>query len=1562
MYYRHNIEAGNTGKGGRRKLVALLGAASLLCGLSLNAVRPALASIDNTVIATGDFQGTPVTANSLRQVDVANQIATLALDKSAVVQDGGDGNADAGDTIIYTFDITNSGNVTLQNVGLSDPLVPVGNAILQNDAAPANDSADTAAANWFSLAPGDTIRHTASYTITVADVLAGHVVNTATTTGTTIPGTVVSSNDTVDTFLNARAEIALDKIASLNLGGNGQADPGDLITYTFTVTNTGNVALSNVHVDDPTLNMASAADTGNLVALLEAASVGVDLLTTASIFGISGDLHQPYWAYSKPSRNASPQLQTALFATRKIVRLSEADLPLLAGERVGIYFELTNAGEGPLTKLHIDQTGADAFGDSIEILPANASDVSSFIFTHELTPDEVAKGTLHLPAYVTANARHTQLALALNDSLNLVDAQNLNELATASISPANVPNLLPGAQAIFNATYAITQVDIDAGHVANTATALGTDPSNNTVSTPDSVDTPIPQAPAIALVKSGTVNLGADNVASVGDVITYAFTVTNTGNTTLQNVAVTDPLAGLVLSGGPLNNFAPAVVNSTTFTATYAITQADIDIGKVDNQATATGTPPVGAPVTDLSDDADAVGNDPTSVPLFADGKIALVKRVQEIVDVNNNGMTDLGDQVVYSFSVRNDGNVTLSDVYVKDRNNAVVSTPVPPTGISLAPGATDDTSFTATYNLIQADVDRGFFDNTADTFGTTPDGTIVEDESDPAVYTQNAPTRVEIAEVPVIAIVKRVNSITDVNGNGLTDLNDIIIYHFTVTNLGNVTLQNVTVTDPNAVVVGGPLASLAPTLADSTTFSASHLVSAADMQAGSVVNQATARGISLTGGAASDLSDSSDVTENDPTVTPIIIRPAIALIKRVRTIQNTNGNGLVDAGDTIIYEFIITNTGNVTLSNIQITDPLVTVTGITLASLDAGDTDSTTFSATYVIQPADVVAGRVVNQATVRGLGPTNQVVTDQSDNDSITGNDPTVTYLANAPAIALVKTFITISDLNGNNIHDVGDRINYNLTVTNTGNVVLTNINVADPNAIVVGGPLGSLAINGVDAATFSASHVLTQADVDAGGVLNQATVSASSPAGNVSDLSDASTVDGNAPTYTSLVQAPAIALVKSVQSITDANGNGRTDEGDTINYIFTVYNTGNVTLSAITITDANATLDGGPLATLAVGATNSTTFTGRHLVTFADEDAGQVINQATVEGQAPGGVVVSDLSDNSSPNGNSTTVVSVSAALPVLSKAAARSEVRRGERVAYTITASELRAGPYDLVDLMPAGFSFVPGTATVNGVAFVPGVAGSTLSFANLTPTAGKITLKLSLLASTTLSTGRFTNRAKLFLNATGDLLGTAQAIVAIKEEHVFDCGEIIGRVFDDLNGNGYYDEGEPGMPAARVATVNGLLVTTDEHGRFHVACAEVPNALIGSNFLMKLDTRSLPTGYQLTSENPRDVRLTRGKITKLNFGVSKRHDLRLDLTRDAFTGGIDLKPKWSSGIGRLVDLLKQGQGSLTIVYRCGEYAPIVDERLIRVTDLVKARWTKEGGNKPLKIKTSVECGK
>ncbi|WP_201285405.1 hypothetical protein [Chelativorans xinjiangense] len=102
---------------------------------------------------------------------------------------------------------------------------------------------------------------------------------------------------------------------------------------------------------------------------------------------------------------------------------------------------------------------------------------------------------------------------------------------------------------------------------------------------------------------------------------------------------------------------------------------------------------------------------------------------------------------------------------------------------------------------------------------------------------------------------------------------------------------------------------------------------------------------------------------------------------------------------------------------------------------------------------------------------------------------------------------------------------------------------------------------------------------------------------------------------------------------------------------------------------------------------------------------------------------------------------------------------------------------------------------------------------------------------------------------------------------------FGCSDVIGTVFDDQNGNGYQDAGEPGLPGVRLATVSGWLITTDAHGRFHVACANEEAGRIGSAFIMKLDARTLPTGYRLTTENPRVVRLTAAKTTKLNFGAS-----------------------------------------------------------------------------------------
>lgn len=101
---------------------------------------------------------------------------------------------------------------------------------------------------------------------------------------------------------------------------------------------------------------------------------------------------------------------------------------------------------------------------------------------------------------------------------------------------------------------------------------------------------------------------------------------------------------------------------------------------------------------------------------------------------------------------------------------------------------------------------------------------------------------------------------------------------------------------------------------------------------------------------------------------------------------------------------------------------------------------------------------------------------------------------------------------------------------------------------------------------------------------------------------------------------------------------------------------------------------------------------------------------------------------------------------------------------------------------------------------------------------------------------------------------------------------FGCSDVIGRVFDDRNGNGYHDAGEPGLPGVRLATVSGLLVYTDAEGRFHIACPETPEGPFGSAFVLKVDRRTLPTGYRLTTENPRLINLTAGKAVQLDFGA------------------------------------------------------------------------------------------
>jgi hypothetical protein len=125
----------------------------------------------------------------------------------------------------------------------------------------------------------------------------------------------------------------------------------------------------------------------------------------------------------------------------------------------------------------------------------------------------------------------------------------------------------------------------------------------------------------------------------------------------------------------------------------------------------------------------------------------------------------------------------------------------------------------------------------------------------------------------------------------------------------------------------------------------------------------------------------------------------------------------------------------------------------------------------------------------------------------------------------------------------------------------------------------------------------------------------------------------------------------------------------------------------------------------------------------------------------------------------------------------------------------------------------------------------------------------------------------------------------------------------------------------------------------------VPCAAVPDSIHGSNFVMKLDDRTLPSGYRVTTENPRDVRVSRGKLAKLNFGAALHRVARVELTGAAFAGdGLDLLPEWRTRFDALPEAIKDKPSVLRLAYlRGAESRNLAERRLDALAEEARARW-------------------
>ncbi len=318
----------------------------------------------------------------------------------------------------------------------------------------------------------------------------------------------------------------------------------------------------------------------------------------------------------------------------------------------------------------------------------------------------------------------------------------------------------------------------------------------------------------------------------------------------------------------------------------------------------------------------------------------------------------------------------------------------------------------------------------------------------------------------------------------------------------------------------------------------------------------------------------------------------------------------------------------------------------------------------------------------------------------------------------------------------------------------------------------------------------------------------------------------------------------------------------------------------------------------------------------------------------------------------------LVSITKTTPLLN-------VNRGQLVPYEIVVTNALAP--DLTDLIlldrfPAGFHYVEGSGRIDGVPNEPTINGRDLVFSNFggLPGLSHRTLQLVLAVGGGVTEGEFTNRAQALSGTAGvPYSGEAFATVRVVPDPTFDCTDVIGKVFDDGNRNGEQDKSERGLPGVRLVTARGLVASTDPHGRFHITCAVVPREGRGSNFVLKLDDRSLPSGYRMTTRQVQVQRATRGKVLPFHFGAAIGRVVGMDLADPVFEpNSTVMREQWKPRVDLLIEELAKGEAILRLSYIADvEDASLVDERVAVVKQMIAEAWAAKNRG-PLTIEVEI----